>query len=220
LLLIQRRKYARPGGYDAERYWRDRLVQHGTSLKGPGREARSEAENAADYAQAATTFVDFCRRQRVDLSGAAVLEIGCGTGFYTGLCRDAGVKRYQGVDITDALFPQLIQEFPAFEFIKRDATSDELEGAFDVALMIDVVEHIVEERKLDFAMRNVDRCLVPGGVFVVALPAPGDWPRRLFYMRRWRESDISGRLPGYAVGQSRPFRDGHILVLRKPARSE
>ena len=55
--------------------------------------------------------------------------------------------------------------------VMGDTTSDVLDGSFNVVLMIDVVEHIVEETKLDFAMQNVDRCLAPGGVFVLALPS-------------------------------------------------
>jgi SAM-dependent methyltransferase len=216
LLVVQRRKYARPGGYDAEHYWRDRLAQHGLALRGPGKEGRSEAENLADYSEAAERFREFCCEEGLDLRRAGVLEIGCGTGFYATLCRDEGVRAYMGVDITDVLFPRLVREFPAYEFLRRDVTSDHLDGVFDVVLMIDVVEHIVTERQLDVAMQNVQRCLAPGGTFVLAFPLPGHWPRRLFYLRRWREVDITRLFDGYAIGRPQPFRDGSILALRKP----
>lgn len=221
LLLLQPRKYAGARGYDAERYWRDRLGEHGASLRGSGREGRSEAENEADYAKARSAFLTFCKDEGLRLAGAAVLEIGCGNGFYARVCREAGVMRYVGIDITDVLFPGLRGEFPSFEFLKRDATSpnaasDDLEGAFDLVLMIDVVEHIVEEAKLDIAIRNVRRSLAPGGAAILAFPSPGCWPRHLFYVRRWRESEITDRFPGYRGAGPRAFRGGYILALRKP----
>jgi SAM-dependent methyltransferase len=216
LLIVERRKYARPGGYDAEHYWRDRLGRYGLSLKGPGREGRSEADNVADYREAADRFRRFCRDQGLKLSGAAVMDIGCGTGAYAAVCRDEGVGAYVGVDITDVLFHRLCQEFPTYEFLRRDVTSDPLSGTFHVVLMIDVVEHIVAEPQLHVAMQNVQRCLAQGGAFVVALPSAGHWPRRLFYVRRWREADITRLFEGYAIGRPQPFRDGSILLLRKP----
>ena len=214
---MQRHKYARAAGYDAEQYWHDRLGRHGRSLRGPGREARSEAENIADYAAAADGFRECCREEGLDLRGAAVLDIGCANGFYAGLCRDAGVRSYSGVDITDVLFPDLAGQFRRFRFLKRDVTSDRLEGVFDVVLMIDVVEHIVTEQQLDVAMENVRRVLTSGGVFVLGMPSGKRWARWLFHVHCWREADITRRLPGFTAGGSRPFRDGRIFAFRKHA---
>ena len=50
----------------------------------------------------------------------------------------------------------------------------------------------------------------------MALPSPAYWPKRLFYVRRWREADITRLFEGYAIGRPQPFLDGSILVLRKP----
>jgi len=220
LLVVGKRKYARREGYDAAGYWRDRLGGHGLSLRGPGREGRSEAENLADYQEAREQFRRFCGDERIPLKEAAVLDIGCGTGAYAAVCRAEGARSYVGVDITDVLFSRLRQEFPTFEFRRQDATADQLTGTFDVVLMIDVVEHIVNERQLGVAMHNVQRCLAPSGAFVLALPSPGQWPTRLFYVRRWREGDTTRLFAGYAIGPSRPFRQGSILALRKPGAPE
>jgi len=40
--------------------------------------------------------------------------------------------------------------------------------------------------------------------------------RSACYVRRWREADITRLFEGYAIGRPQPFRDGSILVLRKP----
>jgi len=215
-ILIAPLKYRRKGGYDAARYWRDRFSRHGTSLKGVGDEGLSEQENQEMYENAATAFLDLCRRENIDFATARVLEIGCGNGFYTQLLREQGVKRYLGVDITDVFFPDLAKRFPSFQFIRRDITADPIAGEFDLILMIDVIEHIVGEEKLDFAMTNVQRCLAGNGRFLVA-PVASQGKRSLFYVRFWSAQDIRRRLPGCLFGEPIPFRYSHLLVASKPS---
>lgn len=124
--LIAPVKYRVKGGYDAARYWSDRFSKYGTSMKGVGDEGLSEQDNRTMYESAGAVFLDLCRQEGIDLSTARVLEIGCGNGFYTRLLKQQGVNRYVGVDITDALFPLLVERFPSFQFIRRDITADPL----------------------------------------------------------------------------------------------
>lgn len=214
--LIAPLKYRTKGGYDAAQYWRDRLTSYGTSLKGVGDEGLSEQENREMYENAAGAFLSLCRQEGIDFATARVLEIGCGNGFYTRLLQEQGVNRYLGVDITDALFPALTGRFPGFRFIRRDITTDLIDGEFDLILMIDVIEHIVGEAKLDFAMSNVQRCLAENGCFLVA-PVAAQGRRSLFYVRFWSVEDIRRRLPGCLSGAPIPFRYSHLLVARKPS---
>lgn len=103
--ILGSRKYGKGNDYDAARYWHDRFSKYGQSLKGAGDEGLSEEENLKIYAEAAKVFIDLCRREGVDFQRVNILEIGCGTGFYTQLLHNLGVKSYVGVDITDVLFP-------------------------------------------------------------------------------------------------------------------
>lgn len=175
-------KYGAGNDYDAAKYWHDRFSKYGLSLKGAGNEGISEEENEKIYAEAAKVFTDLCRKEDIDFHNVSVLEIGCGTGFYTQLLHDLGVKSYTGVDITDVLFPKLRKKFPRFKFIKKDVTSDKLEGKYDLIIMIDVIEHIVKESKLSFAMENVKNCLSHNGVFIVT-PIMKVSKKQLFYLR-------------------------------------
>lgn len=214
--LIAPLKYRTKSGYDAAQYWRDRLTTYGTSLKGVGDEGLSEQENEEMYDNAAKSFLSLCEREGINFATAQVLEIGCGNGFYTRLLQEQGVNRYLGVDITDALFPTLMARFPSFQFIRRDITSEPIVGKFDLILMIDVIEHIVDEEKLDFAMNNVQSCLAENSRFVVA-PVTNQGRRSLFYVRFWSADDIKQRLPGCLLSEPIPFRYSHLLVARKSA---
>lgn len=208
------RRYSRGEGYDAARYWGDRFTRHGGSLKGPGDEGVSEEENRRQYEEAGKVFVEVCRGEGVDLPTARVLEIGCGSGYYTGLLADLGVSDYLGLDITDVLFPELGERFPQFDFVRQDITTDGVDGTFDLIVMIDVIEHIVEDQKLSAAMEHVKEALAPDGVFVLA-PVMQKARDHLFYVRFWSLAELRERFPAHLIGDPRPFRAGEILTIRK-----
>jgi SAM-dependent methyltransferase len=212
--LLAPRRYSRGEGYDASAYWSDRFTRHGGSLKGAGDEGLSEAENRRQYEEAARIFVEVCRGEGVDFPTARVLEIGCGSGFYTGLLADLGVSDYTGLDITDVLFSELGERFPEFEFVKQDITVHGVDGTFDLIVMIDVIEHIVEDEKLSSAMEHVKDALAPAGVVVLApvMPKATD---HLFYVRFWSFKELRERFAGHVIGDPKPFRAGSILTIRK-----
>jgi SAM-dependent methyltransferase len=215
--LIAPVKYHSKDGYDAARYWSDRLKKYGTAMKGVGDEGLSEQANYEIYETASTAFLGLCRQESIDLSSARVLEIGCGNGFYTRILKQQGVTRYLGVDITDALFPVLTNRFSGFQFICRDITTDVIDGEFDLIVMIDVIEHIVLEEKLDFAMSNIQRCLAKNGRFFVA-PVLKHGRRSMFHVRFWTVGDIMSRLSQCSVSDPVLFRGSNLLIVKKPIR--
>lgn len=207
-------RYRRGRGYDAERYWGDRFRKYGRSLRAAGHEGLSERENEEMYRAAAEAFETICAQQGIEFGRARVLEVGCGVGFYTRLLRDLGVARYVGMDITDALFPELRGEFPTYEFVKGDVCADAIAGEYDLVVMIDVTEHIVEEDKLAAALANIRGALAQGGTFILGQPRQKS-DRPLFYLRFWSMRDITSRFPGDEVGEPLPFRTGYLLPIRK-----
>ncbi len=216
--VVGRLRYSRGTGYDSERYWTDRFNKYGASLRGPGHEALSEQENATQYNTAALRLQSFCQQEGIHLAGASVLEIGCGTGFYTRLCFEAGVSDYTGIDVTGSRFADLRERFPSFRFLKADITAEPPLGSFDVILMIDVVEHIVEEALLERAMNHVRSALAPGGTFIISLPdvQVEGWSTSLFYLRFWPMAAIDSRFPGYRRSPWVPFRNGHLFAVQDP----
>lgn len=207
-------KYSKKDDYEASRYWHDRLSKYGLSFKGAGHEGLTEAQNKKMYEEAAKVFTGLCNRKDINFHNAKVLEIGCGNGFYTKLLYDLGAKDYVGIDITDVLFPELKRNFPEYKFIKKDITKDRIEGKFDLILMIDVIEHIVNKDKLTSALDNVKNCLSDNGIFVVS-PIKERSKRHLFYVRWWSQDDIKQRFNGYIFRDLIPFRNGDLLIVER-----
>ncbi len=212
--FIGPRKYGKGDDYDAARYWEDRLSKYGDSLKGVGDEGKSDRENIEEYARDEKIFCDVCNGLNIDFEKAGVLDIGCGTGFYADILQRQGVKAYTGLDITDHYFEKHRERFPDFEFIKKDITSEKHEGSYDLIIMIEVLEHIVNDEKLDFAMDNIKRCLKENGVFLLS----SVWEqggKHMFYVRKWALDEIKQRFEDYHFSDPIPFRGSNMVAIRK-----
>src|SRR5207244_5818991 len=153
-LVIGPRRYREGKGYDAQAYWSDRFRRHGTSLRGPGDEGLSEAENDREYQIASEKFREFCSRNAIGFADSSTLEIGVGTGYYTRQMVAMGAEKLTGIDITDVLFDDVRRELPSVELRQGDVTNDPIDGTFKTAVMIDVIEHIVTDEAFDGALRT------------------------------------------------------------------
>ncbi|MGH2571935.1 MAG: class I SAM-dependent methyltransferase [Actinomycetota bacterium] len=187
--LIGPYRYRSPSGYDAARFWRDRLEKYGPSLRGVGDEGLSEEENRARHSETSRILMKALAGSDVRLPSARVLEVGCGSGFYTKKLQEAGVQSLMGIDITDALFPMLRTQFRDYEFRVADITADPIVGEFDLILMIDVLEHIVTDVGLRNAVGHLRGALAPGGLLLLG-PVMPRARRHLFYVRFWSTTEI------------------------------
>jgi len=212
-LFVGRFKYARDTGYDAPRFWQDRFERCGFSLASVTDEGFSEAENEERYRATREKFVEFCEGQNINFSSSRTLEIGCGTGFYTQTLCELGVKELTGVDITDVLFNGLRESHPGYQFIRKDITTDKIEGSYDLVVMIDVVQHIVNENKLQFAMENIKECLANDGVFVIApLCETSRTAPLLYFLRMWSLSDVAKHFDNCTMSEPASFRDTDSII--------
>ncbi len=213
-------KYRDKEGYNAAAYWHDRFSRYGTNIKGPGEEGLNVIENQRRYERVTQIFRELCVRVVAGIDKVRVLEIGTGTGLITKSLNEIGVKDYLGIDITDALFPVLKTTFPGFTFYKLDITKDIINGKYDLVVIIDVIEHIVNEPKFHFAMNNLKGCLSETGVIIVA-PLVTKNKKYLFYERHWTAGDLRKYFSdGYAFDLLIPWEEGfsYITAIRRSVR--
>ena len=209
--IIQPLKYSRKDDYDSESYWRDRFSKYGTKFQGAGHDGITEAENIKMYLDAENIFKEVL--ERLNFKKIKVLEIGPGSGFYTRILKSLGVKDYTAVDITDALFPVLKNKFPDYHFIKQDITKISFQEKYDLIIMIDVIQHIVNEAKFNNAMANIKEALNKDGIFILS-PITQKSKKHLFYIR-WRNlTDIKKRFPYYPIPQIVKFRGDYLAVIK------
>jgi SAM-dependent methyltransferase len=99
--------------------------------------------------------------------GARVLDVGCGSGTFTGLLAERGYKA-SGIDISPKLVALARRKFPAIDFHEGDAENLPFDaGQFDGVLLSGLVHHFPDPRRL---AAEVFRVLRPGGRFVAFDP--------------------------------------------------
>lgn len=201
--------------YTPKQYWKNRHKKYGLDLRGVGNCAMSTAENEEMYQQAKDVFERLFRQEKIDFSKIKMLDIGCGTGFYAKIFQSHGGTNYLGVDITDQLFPQLRKEFPNFRFKKLDITKESINETFDLIIMIDVTQHIVDNSLFCGAMKTINTCLSPTGHFIVT-----SWLSDQFKKRRPHEVErpmnyYKKEFPDGEFSIPISFRDKYIFRIRK-----
>jgi 2-polyprenyl-3-methyl-5-hydroxy-6-metoxy-1,4-benzoquinol methylase len=155
-------------GFDALRYWEQRLTEH-YSLNGVGTIGLGESYLRWMYRVRRVVFertvTEFLR---ADLR---VLDVGSGTGFYVDSWRRLGVMNLVGSDLTQQAVRRLSERYPAVRFVRWQAGSGEppfTTGCFDAISAMDVLFHIVDDEKYRKAVRDLALLLAPGGVLVLS----------------------------------------------------
>lgn len=149
--------------YKPKEYWNRRLASHFT-LRGVGHFGFGEAYNEWLYRRK-RRVIDACLSD-VPLAGKAVLDIGCGTGFFVDWYRKRGAI-VTGIDITDVAIERLRARFDS-EFFTQDIADPDFTPprAFDVVNMWDVIYHVTDPDAFARALDNVAKSLAPGGRFL------------------------------------------------------
>lgn len=104
-----------------------------------------------------------------------VLDIGCGTGAFT---IGAALRGYQALGLSNDERNQMVAAKRArmcraatakfaIQDIRELDKREDLHGKFDVAIMTEVIEHILDDRKL---MTDAARCLKPNGRLLLTTP--------------------------------------------------
>jgi len=113
---------------------------------------------------------------------ARILDLCCGTGQIAGRLAELGYE-VTGLDGSAAMLSFARDNAPEARFLQADVrnfTLPEGTGAFDLVVSsFDSLNHILSLAELDQVFRNVERSLIPGGLF-------------LFDLNREDENDLVG----------------------------
>ena len=157
-------KYGDPKGF-----WEERLAKN-FDLTGVGYAPLGPAYNSHLYRARVNALEKAFRKSGIAIEKSAVLEIGCGTGFFTNFCEQRNVNVYTGIDITKISVESLAKRFPLYHFVQADIGDENfnLNEQFDNILIADVLYHIVDDKKFITAIKNIGRSLKPGGFLIIS----------------------------------------------------
>jgi SAM-dependent methyltransferase len=155
--------------YEPERYWKERYAR--LDLTRSGHRDLPEAYNRWLYRRKQAVLRRSLRRIGFAPRGKRVLEVGVGTGAYVDFWQRCGVRDIAGLDLSAAAIAFLAERYPQGRFLHRDATVAGLQAdcgtGYDLVTALDVLYHVVDDARLDAALRNIFEVLRPGGLFAL-----------------------------------------------------
>lgn len=149
--------------YKAREYWEGRL-RGNFSLSATGHSGFSLGYNRYMYKLKAKKLAQALLRYNINVEGARVLDIGCGTGFFVEYYLNKGAGAVAGLDITDVSVELLSRKFPDCRFYSLDISKSRYPSAdkFDIINVFDVLYHIVDDGYFRSAIKNMALCARPG----------------------------------------------------------
>jgi len=175
--------------YQPREFWDHRLTEH-FDLRGTGETGLSLAYNRACYTVRREVLDRALRAAHVDPRGRAVLDVGCGSGFFTAYYLARGA-RLTGIDIAPISVERLSARHPNARFVLGDVSETPIEERFDLVNAFDVLYHITDEMRWETAVRHLGDAVRPGGLLLVTdnfatLPALAEH-NRMRPLARWHE---------------------------------
>lgn len=151
--------------YRPQEYW-DRTLAGKFDLRGTGEPGLSLAYNEACYTLRREVLDRALADVAFDPRGRRVLDVGCGTGYWTAYYTARGAE-YTGLDIAPTSVARLSAEYPGSRFVHLDVGEAPPPGRFDLVNAFDVLYHVTDDARWERALRHLAESLDPGGVMVI-----------------------------------------------------
>ncbi len=151
--------------YRPREFWEQRLSEH-FDLRGTGETGLSLAYNDACYALRREVLTRTLADRGFDPAGRTVLDVGCGSGFFTRYYLARGA-RVTGIDITAVSVEKLRARHPEATFVLGDVSEQPVAGRFDLVNAFDVLYHIVDDERWERAIRHLCDAVAPGGLLLL-----------------------------------------------------
>jgi predicted TPR repeat methyltransferase len=155
--------------YIPSKYWESRL-SHCFDLTSAGYATLGLRYNQYLYRARLWALESAIQASACQFTNQHVLEVGCGTGFYTELCHQWNVASYTGIDITVISVKTLSQNYPYFQFIRADvtATAMPIKWQLDIVIVADVLFYIIDDDHFCQAITNISSHIKSGGHLIVS----------------------------------------------------
>jgi SAM-dependent methyltransferase len=104
----------------------------------------------------------------LDLAGASVLDVGCGSGYFLHRLRDYGAGRCHGLDLMENRIAEARERYPTLDWHIGSATDLPFDdGAFDLVTQFTCLSSIVDDTTRLSAAREMRRVAAGGWVLSV-----------------------------------------------------
>jgi SAM-dependent methyltransferase len=170
-------------------------------------DSESELDEVLAELEGATNYKAWVLELLRPFTQGRVLEIGAGRGTYARELRGLG-QSLTAVEPSARLIPPLRQQLADLSDVTviNGTLIDVADKNFDTAVMLNVLEHVEDDRSL---LADIFARLVPGGtvcIWVPAFPALfGEFDRLVGHCRRYRKRDLESLLvtSGFTIIESR-----------------
>ena len=156
--------------YQPREFWQERLSQH-FDLRGSGETGLSMAYNRACYALRAEVLTQALRDHGFDPKDREVLDVGCGTGFFTAYYLARGA-RLTGIDIAPVSIETLRARHPEARFLLADIGEQPIppanQGRYALVNAMDVLYHITDEARWEAALNHLTGAVGDQGLLVIS----------------------------------------------------
>ncbi|MEA3475748.1 MAG: class I SAM-dependent methyltransferase [Candidatus Cloacimonadota bacterium] len=207
-------RYSKHHDYKAEYFWKNTHKKYGFDLRGVGSCIKSQDENQRILNEGSRLMLELCNREGIDLREVSLLDVGCGTGYYSRPFIEAGGTQYTGIDIVDTLFDGLQKRFTDFKFLQIDVSTTPIQGEYNLIIAMDVLQHITNETKFRFAMKNIKSHLTKDGVIIIST-CIGPFKHNSFYMVTRPMSIFQDVFQRYRISKSLDLYGNKMFSIRK-----
>jgi SAM-dependent methyltransferase len=127
--------------------------------------------NRACYALRAEVLTQALRDQGFDPKGREVLDVGCGTGFFTAYYLERGA-RVTGIDIAPVSIEALRARHPQARFLLVDAGEAPIPppeaGHYSLVNAMDVLYHITDDARWETAVTHLAQAVGDQGLLILS----------------------------------------------------
>ncbi len=153
--------------FNYKQFWAKRYKKYGFDVHYCGNKGFSKKENLNQYYIDTHLFYNFVK-QYIN-KDSRILDIGCGTGIYAELFQRERYTNYKGIDLCKEIIDTLNTNFNIinYSFEQLDICKEKIKGKHELIIMINVTQHIVDNKDFEFVMRNIKEALSDNGIFIV-----------------------------------------------------